>query len=322
MDLYVDEHLNWRALGEDDLADLDSLRAQIELLDDPVLSSVERLVGTDDVSGLPENSVGGWDNYGSLLAYGWNVPEDSEVPQVYLLGGVHPTHRYLGIGGSVLRWQERRAQEWRDEHRPGEAVWLGCYVDHAQTGLEKLLRKLGFEQERYFYDMHRSLEHLPDTLSVDGVRIERFDDRHAADLLDLHNICFRDTLGTRKVGKRVWHESLQRDSFRPNWSWVAIVDDAPVGYALSGLDEDLALEGATIGWTDRVGVHPDFRGRGIAIALLQRTLVSMAEDGCDEAGIGVDTTDPASPGLLKRNLGYEPRDGLVLMSKLVAPGNP
>lgn len=319
MDPYVDKHLNWRALTEDDLEDLDSLRMQIEVLDDPVLTSLERLVAMDDVTTLAVDSVGGWDNYGSLLAYGWNVTEDDEVPQVYLLGGVHPTHRYLGIGRSILNWQERRAGEWRDENRPGEAMWLGCYVDHAQIGLGKLLEEMGFGQERYFYDMHRPLEVLPETRHVDGVRIERFDARYAADLLDLHNTCFSDTLGTRKVGSLAWHESLERDSFRPGWSWVALVNDAPVGYALSGLDEDLALDGATIGWTDRVGVHPDFRGRGIAVALLQRTLVAMAADGCAEAGIGVDTTDPASPGLLTHNLGYEPRDGLVLMSKLVVP---
>lgn len=322
MDPYVGRHLNWRALTDDDLVDLDSLRGQIELLDDPVVSSLERLVGMDDVTDLSDNSVGGWDDFGNLLAYGWNIVDEDGIAKVYLLGGVHPTHRYLGIGRSVLEWQQRRAIEWRDEHRPGEPVWLGCYVDHAQAGLGKLLEKLGFEQERYFYDMHRPLDDLPPLLDVDGVRIERFDQRHATDLLKLHNICFRDTLGTRRVGSRVWQESLARDSFRPAWSWVALVDDAPVGYALSGLDEELALEGATFGWTDRVGVHPDFRGRGIAVALLQRTLVAMAEDGCDGAGIGVDTTDPASPGLLKRNLGYEPRDGLVLMSKVVPAENP
>lgn len=318
MEPYVGRHLNWRALTEDELVELDSLRAQIEVLDDPAVSSLERLVGMDDVTDLAENSVGGWDDYGSLLAYGWNVVEDEGVPKVHLLGGVHPTHRYLGIGRSVLEWQERRAVEWRDEHRPGEAVWLGCYVDHAQTGLGKLLEKLGFGQERYFYDMHRALDHLPEMLAVEGVRIERFDQRHSEDLLDLHNICFRDTLGTRRVGRQGWQESLARDSFRPGWSWVALVDDAPVGYALSGLDEDLALDGARYGWTDRVGVHPEFRGRGIAIALLQRTLVAMAEDGCDGAGIGVDTTDPASPGVLNQKLGYEARDGLVLMSKVIA----
>lgn len=317
MEPYVGRHLNWRALGEQDRADLESLRAQIEVLDDPVVSSLERLVGTHDITGADSEGVGGWDDYGSLLAYGWNILEDDEVPRAHLLGGVHPTHRHLGIGRSVLEWQQHRALEWRDATRPGEPLWLGCYVDHSQTVLGKLLEKFGFRQERYFYDMHRPLVDLPRDQSIEGVRFERFRDGHADDLRDLHNICFRDTLGTRRVGRRVWRESLERGSFRPQWSWVALVGDAPVGYALSGLDEGLEPEGAPSGWTDRVGVHPDFRGRGISIGLLQRTLVAMAEDGCVAAGIGVDTTDAASPGLLGQHLGYETRDGLVLMAKVV-----
>ena len=318
MDPYVDKHLNWRALTEADLDEVASLRDQIEVLDDPVLSAVERLVEMD-VADLAENAVGGWDDYGSLLAYGWDIPEDRDVPQVYLVGGVHPTHRYIGIGRSLLRWQEARAIEWRDAHRPDDPVWLGCYVDHAQTGLGKLLERMGFEQERYFYDMHRALKNLPGDLFVEGVEIRPFDESQAAALLDLHNLCFGDPLGTRRVAAEGWHESLHRESFRPNWSWVAFCDGVPVGYALSGLDEEAAIDGLTMGWTDRVGVHPDYRGRGIAVALLQRTLVAMASDGCDGAGIGVDTTDPASPGMLTQSLGYEARDGLVLMSKVVPP---
>ena len=54
---------------------------------------------------------------------------------------------------------------------------------------------------------------------------------------------------------------------------------------------------------------------GISLGLLTRTLHAMAADGCATAGIGVDTIDPASPATLAEELGYEFRDGLVLMSR-------
>ena len=105
---------------------------------------------------------------------------------------------------------------------------------------------------------------------------------------------------------------------RPDWSWVAVQGQEAVGYALSGVDDAAALDGVVEGWTERLGVHPSHRRRGIASGLLERTMVSMARSGCPGAGIGVDTVDAALPEVLHGSLGYEARDALVLMGKTIA----
>lgn len=41
--------------------------------------------------------------------------------------------------------------------------------------------------------------------------------------------------------------------------------------------EDIAEDGGPAGWTERFGVHPDHRGRGIALALLSHSLRAMCK---------------------------------------------
>lgn len=322
MEPYVDERLQWRALTPADLEDLAALRSQIELLDDPLITGVDRMVQDSDIATMAMSSTGGWDDYGNLLAYGWNIARPDGILSVHLLGGVHPTHRHMGIGRRLLQWQVDNAMEFRALHHPDMDLWLGCYVDQGHPGLGKALRGLHFTRERFFYDMHRELTHLPTLREVPGIDVVGFDPSYSEAVRTLHNLCFADPQAPREISRQAWDALLVRDSFRSGWSWVALADGRPVGYAMSGVDEVVAADDeipddVVVGWTGQLGVDPAFRGRGIALALLSRTLRSMAADGCAMAGLGVDTTDPASPALLARELGYEARDGLELMSRFL-----
>ncbi|MGV8845576.1 GNAT family N-acetyltransferase [Tessaracoccus sp.] len=310
MDPYVEDHLQWRLMCPGDMAALTELRRQIEAFDDTMISAVERLVGVDE-TGLDENCVGGWDNYGSLLAYGWNVVDpDPDAARVTLTGGVHPTQRFLSIGRNLLLWQQTRAVEWRDAERPGHDLELRSYVEAVQPGLRHVLLLFGFTEERHFIDMHRYLDDVPVPRDVDGISFVPFHTERSDELHDLHHLCFS---ADAAIDHDHWNKSLAR--VRHDWSWLAIDRGATVGYVLSGEDDAAAMDGVVEGWTGRFGVHPAHRRRGIASALLERTMVSMADSSCPGAGIGVDTTDPDVPGRMVALLGYEVRDSVLLMVK-------
>lgn len=319
MDPYIEDHLAWRVLTESDAGELAALRAQLEQFDDPVLSSVDALVGRFGPAPTVGDAVGGWDAYGNLMAYGRNLVQVDDAVRIHLVGGVHPAHRYKGIGRAVLGWQIACATRWRDEHQPDRPLWVGCYVDHRQAPLRDLLVAMDFVDERFVYDMHRELRHAPPRRDVAGVEFTPFSADVSEELRLLHNRCFADLYGGRAIGRDDWEAQFEEPGFRPGWSFVALADGVPVGYALSRLDDVPTPDQRPCGWTDRVGVDPAFRGRGISLALLSRTLGRMAADGCGAAGIGVDTLDPASPEVLAQQLGYEARDGLVLMSRVVPP---
>lgn len=310
MDSFVEDHLHWRLMTPGDLDDLARLRRQIEEFDDTMISSMERLVGLEDAE-LDGNCVGGWDDYGSLLAYGWNIVDpDADIASVTIAGGVHPTHRYLSIGQRLLAWQLARAEEWRDAERPGLPLTLSCYVEAVQPGLAHLLEGLGFHDERHFIDMHRRLDTVPTPRQVEGVTVVAFDLSRSEEVHQLHHLCF---------GADVHHDHWDRslEAVRMDWSFIALAGDEVVGYVLSGEDDAAAMDGVVEGWTQRLGVHPEHRHRGVATALLGHTLRSMADSQCLGAGIGVDTTEGRFPEVLTLVLGYEHRDSVQLMCRTI-----
>ena len=313
MELYIENHLKWRLLTPDDWDEMLSLRAQLEALDDLVLPATDRVIGGAARSMTAGDAIGGWDSYGNLSAFGWNIPEPGSHPaKLFLLGGVHPTHRYQGIGRALLAWQEERALAWRDEQHPGEPIWLGSYVEADQTCLRHLLVQRGFLAERYFFDMHRELFDLPRPHDIPGLVFENFTPERSRQVLELHNSCF-----SARIDDDAWAESLGEETFRADWSWVALRGDEVVGYCLSGTDDAAGLDGVMEGWCDRLGVAGAHRHQGVAEALLARSLRSRADSGCPAAGIGVDTRNRAVADWLHRVLGYEERDSVTLLGKSI-----
>lgn len=315
MNRWLEDHLDWRAITPAEFSQVTELRLQIAELDDSVLRALDRDGQVPLDYELENNAIGGWDTYGNLLAYGLNVPgavDDS--PRVLLMGGVHPTHRYLKIGRAVLAWQEKQAMAWRDERFPGQDLWLGCYAERNQPGLRRLLERNSYRPERLFHDMYRDLVALPPLIEVDGVEFARWDEGCMEETRALHNRCFK-SFRLRGVDEMGWRESLSGDEFRPEWSWVARHEGSIVGYALAHADTVGLGSDELHSWTDRHGVDPAFRGRGISTALLLRGLHSMAADGCRTAGVGVDTVNEDFLNHLEHHLGYRTRDAIILMSK-------
>lgn len=316
MNSWLEEHLDWRPLTPADLPQVEELRLQIEELDDSILRAQETEDELPRVHDIEDNAIGGWDNYGNLLAYGINIAGAvDDQPRVLLVGGVHPTHRYLKIGRAVLAWQEDAATAWRDLRFPGADLWIGCYAERNQPSLRRLLERNDYRPERLFHDVYRDLTSVPPANPIDGIEFTPWDETCMEETRHLHNRCFMD-FRLRGIDEHGWRESLSHEDFRPDWSFVARSGGHIVGYALA--HADLPAGSTELqSWTDRLGVAPEFRGRGISTALLVRGLHAMAADGCVSAGIGVDTVNENFLKHLEHRLGYATRDAITLMSKTV-----
>lgn len=317
MEPYVESHLAWRLLTAEDTGELDALRAQLDALDRSVLSGIASEITTSSDALIPELTVGGWDAYNTLSAYGAAYAAPGDGLRMFLLGGVHPSYRHVAIGGQLLAWQVEQAPHWRDEHHPGEPLWIGCYFELGRPGLDRAAGRLGFEPERYYYDLVRDLSTKPKELQTpEGVRIERFTPEYSEQVRLLHNEAF-SSIGGAEVAPEEWADRLDDDDFRAQWSYLAF-DGAGqlVGYEMSSADVTEET-GELAGWTERFGVHPSYRGRGIALKLLSEGLSAMRADGCKEAGIGIDTPDGLALSRIVADLGYATRDAVELLSKVV-----
>lgn len=315
--------LSWEPLNRDDLSDLSGLLTAIEHMDEPSeRHSPESLTETFDqaYSDPRRHAVVGRDGGGTLLAYGWNYVQANDVDprRVFLTGGVHPGWRHQGIGRAVFGWQMENAREWYAATRCADhgPLQLTCYSDEQLSGQRALYENMGLAPMRWFSDMSLRFEgEVEEADPPPGVTVSAFTTDVSERTRRAHNEAFADHWGSQPVDEVSWHEGLARAAARPEWSWVAIEDgsDEVVGYAMnSAYEQDWEAQGFSEGWTDRIGVVPSWRGRGLARTLLTRSMQSFRAAGLDGAGLGVDADSPTGAQRLYQGLGYQATDTMIM----------
>lgn len=325
-----DRHgLLWRPIEPADLPELSGLLTAIEHLDEPherhsLAELAEELAEADAVPAR-DTIIGRAD--GVAVAYGWNHPMHADVDprRVHLTGGVHPGWRRRGIGAAVLAWQLDRARDWYEQtrragHGPFRAI---CTAEAKLVEARRLYEQAGLTPVRWFADMVRMLDGaLPEVSPPPGIRLIPLRRRLYEAVRQAHNAAFADHWGAQAVDSVRWLEQLGRESSRVGWSWVALAaaSSEVVGYALnSAYQQDWEAQGFSEGWTDRLGVRPGWRGRGIASALLAASMRSFAEAGLDAAGLGVDTDSLTGARRLYESLGYQTVDTTVMYASGARP---
>lgn len=310
-----DAGLEWRPLAFDNLSEVSGLLTAIEHYDEPGdRHSLEQLEEAyRDANRPPEQSaLLGRLPGGQAVAYGWNYvePDDINPRRVYLTGGVHPGFRGRGIGRALLAWQMDRARDYDRETRRPEFGPLQqvCFVDDHLVDRRDLLHAAGFSPLRWSVDMTMVFgPAAADTAWPSGVEMVPYEASMSEQVRQCHNRCFAAKPMAQPVPEDAWQRSLRRSSFHPEWSWVArdVETGAIIGYALnSGYESDWTEQGHSEGWTDRLGVLPEHRGRGIAGALLQSSILSFRRAGLEGAGLGVDLFHATAGRGVYERVGY------------------
>ncbi|MEY4339879.1 MAG: hypothetical protein RLZ14_1729, partial [Actinomycetota bacterium] len=71
-------------------------------------------------------------------------------------------------------------------------------------------------------------------------------------------------------------------------------------------EADDKLLGRRDAWIDNLGTLPEWRGRGVATALIAASLHAFTAEGLTHASIGVDSENPSGAARLYRALGFAP----------------
>ncbi|WP_026819606.1 GNAT family N-acetyltransferase [Arthrobacter castelli] len=248
------------------------------------------------------NSVAGFDDSGAPRAFG-RVTMNEGSRKAHSWGGVDPAWRRRGTGTAVYRWQQARAGQ------RGAAI-LRTYAEEGNAGHNALLRMMGNEIVRYWTEMTRPLhDPLPDAVLDDGLVFADFDAGISEQIRQAHNEAFKDHWGSEPRDAESWKFTVAHPDFRPEWS-LAVLDAGSgnvAGYHMASLDPHFsAIHGYTEGYTELVGVRHQYRGRGIAPAMLAEAMRRYKADGIDHAGLQVDTENPSGAHGLYEAMGYRP----------------
>lgn len=309
--------LTWRALRAADAVALHALLTTVEEADEAPgrtsLAEVEEMF-VDAWRDMQRDSLGGFDGDGVLRAYAIVAvrPGDERTVRAFLQGGVHPAWRGRGIGRAVLAWLEGRGRQKLAESGKDLPARLAVFADEHARDNRRLYAAAGFSPIRWYAQMRRDLsDPLPD-LSPEGVRIEAWRPELDEAVRLVHNEVFADHWGSEPRLPEDWRHGPH---FVPEWSFVALSGDDVVGYTMSGrYDADFPVLGYSFGYSELLGVRREWRGRGVAVALLTRAMAAFRADGMQYAVLDVDTANPSGAHRLYERLGYEAVRGGVLYS--------
>jgi mycothiol synthase len=225
---------------------------------------------------------------------------------IYLEGRVRPDHRNRGIGRALLEWQLARGEEMHAERQPGETGRLTVPVLESLPSLEALVAKAGLTAQRWYRGMQRALTDLPEPRVVPGIELVPFSWDRDDEVRRAHNAAFTEHHGSAERDPEAWQTMFTgQRAFRPDLSVLAVEDGAVVGYVLAYVwSADTKATGVRETHFGQIGVLPRARGRGIASAVIAAALRAGAADGCERAGLEVDSGNVTGALRLYESLGF------------------
>ena len=227
-----------------------------------------------------------------LVAYGRVHFEDrADGSRAFVsFGFVHPDWRRRGIGTAMRSWFEARCLEIGAGQPADRPRLLAGWSDEHDPGSTPLLRNAGFTPERRFVHMVRPhLRAIAVTPLPEGLEIRPATLEHARAMFEGDVESFRDHWGSTDGSEIAFQRFLGRPGLDPSL-WVMAWDgDECAGAVELEIDPKAdAASGPVLGWLARVWVRRPWRKRGLARALMGRSLIVLRERGADGAQLYVD----------------------------------
>jgi mycothiol synthase len=211
-------------------------------------------------------------------------------------GAVLPEWQRRGIGTALLTENIRQSRDLAAKHDSDRPRRLGSWTSDRMAGAIALMGSFGFEPARWFFEMTRPLDQpIPDLPLPEGLEIKPI----STDIDLIRRIwkadieAFQDHWGGFDDSEESLQRWLDRPSFDPSMWVVAFDGDDVAGASINAIEqaENEAL-GVKRGWLHSVFTRRPYRRRGLAHALVARSLKLIKERGMDTGILGVDATNP------------------------------
>lgn len=223
-------------------------------------------------------------------------------------GYVDPAWRRRGVGRALHRANVARLREIASEHDTDRPRWLGMWTNERSAGAMAIARSEAFEAVRWFFEMLRpridteppDLPPMPAGLEVRPVEPDRLWQLWQADVE-----AFQDHWGGFDASEENFTRWQKSPEFDPSLFVVAWDGDEIAGGVMNAINaaENSQL-GVRRGWLDSVFTRRPWRRRGLARALIARSLHLLAERGMDTAMLGVDADNPSGALGLYEGFGF------------------
>jgi GNAT superfamily N-acetyltransferase len=243
---------------------------------------------------------------GEVVGYGWTswVDTTDGLREYATRGHMHPAWRRRRVGTALLRHNEARLGQLAAGHDSERPRTHAAYAPERRPGAVALLLGAGYQPVRYFFDMVRpTLDDIVVPEPPAGLEVRPIAGREQVRaLFDADVEAFADHWGGFDASDASFESWLTDPDFDPSLFVVAFDGDQIAGAVTNTINrhENEAL-GRARGLLDSVFTRRPWRGRGLAAALVARSLVLLRGRGMTSAWLGVDADNPTGAlGVYKR----------------------
>ncbi|MDI6021965.1 GNAT family N-acetyltransferase [Leucobacter sp. UT-8R-CII-1-4] len=321
--------LSWRPVTPADFDLIFELRVETDRVDYPREAPSRESIDLSfkgDRFAIGSDSILAQTLDGQIVAYGLVALNDRAVTQerVHLDGVVHPAWRRKGIGAALLAWQEARARQKLAEQLEPLPAMLAVGASVESAARLALFESVGFGPVRWWDQLWRSLEEAPTERTVpEGTRLIGYSSEYSEATRIAMNDAFRDHWGSQPKTAAEWNEYRALPEFSAELSRLVVTGsgagDDPIrvlGAVLADVNEsEWEKNGGPFAYISLVGVIREWRGRGLAPAMLTAALSAYRDAGMKNASLDVDSSNPSGAHGIYTRLGFAPQERFVTYAK-------
>jgi mycothiol synthase len=299
--------------GDSDYAQIAAVLTASEAAD-----NVDRNVSADDIANAyqhlnncdPYKDIVVAEVFGKIVGYarGWWENDISSGWIYHHNGFLAPEWRRKGIGHALLLWIESHLSELANFHH-GTTRYFQTNVTQFQEGAAIMLQRAGYQPTRHFYEMVRpALNDIVEFPLPDGLEIRPVSLEHYQALWKSVDETSKDEWGYMAPTENDYQEWLTSPQFQPHLWQVAwdIISNQIVGHVLTFINDDENKQlGRKRGYTEGIGVDRNWRRRGVARALISRSLQAQKAAGMTESTLVADSDSTSNVISLYESCGFQ-----------------
>jgi len=222
----------------------------------------------------------------------------------YQVSFLRQEYRGRGLWEIMVQQNELRLREFAEEHPPVAQRYFQAWAPEHQVDWISALENTGYQVVRRFNNMLHNLEQIPVCPMPPGFEIRPAEPEHMRRIWEAQK---EMNVGLFENADEDWLEEkypawLENPLHNPRFWQVAWNGGDLTGFVLARPGEG---EYKNRGYTEHIYVRPPWRKRGLASALIARSLQVLKENGMHDVELGVDAENESAAFKLYQSLGYQ-----------------
>jgi len=212
-----------------------------------------------------------------------------------------------GVRVAMLRHNELRLKEIANQHSEDTDRMLQSTAADAERDWISVLTSEGYKIFRYGFLMVRpNLENIPNLHLPEEVEVRPAKPEHYRDIINAWNEACKDMRGQIPISDEDFKGFQESSIFDPSLWQITWYRDQVVGTTVNWINKQENEDfGRKRGHVELISVRRPWRGKGIAKALIARSLELLKSRGMTEAALGVDAENPSGALQLYQKMGFE-----------------